>query len=172
MLFSSLIQNEREAYFWRKNYFLWSLCSPLHIFALLTWVVQVLPSQEWREGERFRQWAKTCPCETWGTFLGCSPSPKTGQKLLVDLGPWLTWGYHWLVSPVDAWSLKGRVITPPSCSVSPPCTAGTKSCSVALMLWMSTRGSAGLRGDGAMQHGSLADGVPNQVDIHPAPNRA
>lgn len=38
------------------------------------------------------------------------------------------------------------------------------------MLWMSTRGSAVLQGDVAMRHGSLANGVPNQVDIHPAPN--
>lgn len=38
------------------------------------------------------------------------------------------------------------------------------------MLWMSTHVSAVLQGDVAMRRGLLANGVPNQVDIHPAPN--
>lgn len=66
----------------------------------------------------------------------------------------------------------GHVITPLLCLVSTPCTAGTKSCSVSLIFWMSIGGSVVLLRDVAMECRLLAKGMPNQVDIHPAPNRA
>lgn len=142
----------RESVFLKEKLLLWSPCSLLHIFALLSWVVQVSPRQKWWEGKLFKQWAKICPHETRRTFLSCSPSHHTGQKLLADMWPG-TCHYTSLVFGLH-------------------CTAGTKYCSVSLIFWMSICGSAVLVGDVAVQRWLLAMGVPNRIDIHPAPNRA
>lgn len=50
----------REAYFWKEN-------DSFEVSAPPSWVVQVLP--EMTEGKRFKQRAKACLHETWGTFL-------------------------------------------------------------------------------------------------------
>lgn len=100
MLFWSLIQKEREEYF-RKT----KKISPLESQVLVAHFCPLKLSssgttlQKWWEGKRFRQRAKTCPHEAWGTFLGCSPSPKAGEKLLIALWLQLTCVSGWCIVP-------------------------------------------------------------------------
>ena len=150
MLFSSLIQNEREACFWKKN----------ESFGVSTPCCTFVPSQaEW-----FRCRHRRSDRRESGS--GSKPEPahvKPGQclwaaarhlKLLTN--SWLTWGYGWCVVPKGACHYSSLVLG--VCSVH---------CRNQILLrrpdaldrhsWFSC-----FTGDVAVQRGSLANGVPNQ----------